>query len=227
MRLNVRPNGSSSNNPFPAMTRDRSSRHTVNAKGRIKMFKTLALMGAAACLVAPAIANAHSVTQTHFLETAKPYAPYEFLIGDWYSKLASQGVVIHQQFKWGPDKSYITYASYLAMPGKPEQLHFEGMMVWDGKSKGLDFLFALQPGSGAQEKGTVTAQGDGTIVREIAMTSSDADLDHFRQTFRKAPGGKVLTSMMEKTANGWKLDPPGEIVMERTPSSADSTSAKP
>ena len=184
-------------------------------------------MSAAAWLVAPAIANAHSVTQTHFLEVAKPYAPYEFLIGDWYSKLGNQGVVIHQQFKWGPAKSYITYASYLALPGKPEQLHFEGMMVWDGKSKALDFLFALQPGSGAQEKGTVTAQADGTIVRDIAMTASDADVDHFRQTFRKAAGGRVLTSMMERTAKGWKLDPPGEIVMEKAPSTADPIGATP
>jgi hypothetical protein len=107
------------------------------------MFKRLILIGTAAWLAGPTIANAHSVTQTHFLETAKPYAPYEFLIGDWYSRLATQNVVIHQQFKWGPDRSYITYASYLVVPGKPEQLHFEGMMVWDGKSKALDFLFAL------------------------------------------------------------------------------------
>lgn len=181
------------------------------------MFKRLVLIGAAAWFAEPTIANAHSVTQTHFLETAKPYAPYEFLIGDWYSKLATQNVVIHQQFRWGPGKSYITYASYLALPGKPEQLHFEGMMIWNAKSNALDFLFALQPGSGAQEKGTVIAQPDGTIVRDIAMTASDADLDHFRQTFRKAAGGKVLTSMMEQTTKGWKLDPPGEIVMEKAP----------
>ena len=189
------------------------------------MFKKMVLMGATAGLFVPAIASAHSVTQTHFLEIGKPYAPYEFLIGDWYSKLASQNVVIHQQFKWGPGKSYITYASYLVLPGKPEQLHFEGMMVWNGKSKVLDFLFTLQPGSGAQEKGTIRAEADGTIVRDIAMTSSDADVDYFRQTFRKTAGGKVLTSMMEKTAKGWKLDAPGEIPMEQAPPSANPTPA--
>jgi hypothetical protein len=191
------------------------------------MFTRLILIGAAAWAVGPTIANAHSVTQIHFLETAKPYAPYEFLIGDWYSKLASQNVVIHQQFKWGPGKSYITYASYIVQPGKPEQLHFEGIMVWNGKSKTLDFLFALQPGSGAQEKGTVHAEPDGTVVRNIAMTASDADIDDFRQTFRKTPAGQVLTSMMERTATGWKLDPPGEIVMERASSSADPVATKP
>jgi hypothetical protein len=181
------------------------------------MFKRLSLIGAAALAMAPTIADAHSVPQTHFLESAKPYAPYEFLIGDWYSKLATQNLVIHQQFKWGPGKSYITYASYMASPGKPEQLHFEGMMVWDGKSKALDFLFALQPGSGAQEKGTVTADADGTVVRHIAMTAADGDLDRFRQTFRKTPAGQVITGMMEQTATGWKLNPPGEILMEKAP----------
>lgn len=191
------------------------------------MFKLLPFVGAAALLATPTIAGAHSVAQTHFLDTAKPYAPYEFLIGDWYSKLAGQDMVIHQQFKWGPAKSYIVYASYLALPGKPEQLHFEGMMVWDGKSKGLDFLFALQPGSGAQEKGSVTAQSDGSIVREVAMTAPDGDLDHFRQTFRKTDDGRVMTSMMEETATGWKLDPPGEIVMEKSPNNPQSAPAKP
>lgn len=183
------------------------------------MFKRLSWTAAGLFLAAPTIANAHSVPQSHFLQTAKAYAPYEFLIGDWYSKIAGQDMVIHQQFKWGPGQSYIMYASYLVQPGKPEQLHFEGMMVWDGKTKGLDFLFALQPGSGAHEKGTVTIQADGSILREIAMTAPDGDIDNFRQTFRKAAGGKVVTSMMEQTDTGWKLEPPGEILMEKESSS--------
>lgn len=191
------------------------------------MFKRLLLIGAGAWAMVPTISTAHSVTQTHFLETSRPYAPYEFLIGDWFSRIPGQDMVIHQQFKWGPGKSYIVYASYLALPGKPEQLHFEGMMTWNGKSKSLDFLFALQPGSGAQEKGTVVAQPDGTIVREIAMTDGDGDLDHFRQTFRKVAGGKVVTSMMEQTGASWKLDPPGEIVMAQKSTAVDSSSTAP
>ena len=189
------------------------------------MFKRLLLIHAAALLAAPTIASAHSVTQTHFLETAKPYAPYEFLIGDWYTKLAGQDMVIHQQFSWGPGKSYIMYATYMALPGKPEQLHFTGMMVWNGKSKALDFLFSLQPGSGAQEKGTVNVQSDGSILREIAMTAPDGDLDRFRQMFRKLAGGKVATRMMKQTGTGWKLDPPGEIVMEKTSNGAQPASS--
>jgi hypothetical protein len=190
------------------------------------MIKRLLLIGAAAWLMAPTIASAHSVAETRFLEMAKPYAPYEFLIGDWYSKLAGQDMMIHQQFKWGPGKSYIVYASYLVPAGKPEQLHFEGMMVWNGKSKALDFLFAVQPGSGAQEKGTVSVQSDGSIVRDVQMTDDDGDIDHFRQIFRKLPLGKVVTSVMEQTATGWKSSPPGEIVMERTSATSVSASTK-
>jgi hypothetical protein len=179
------------------------------------MFKRLSLIGAAASFAIPSVANAHSVPSTHFLETAKPYAPYEMLIGDWYTKLADQHATIHQRFKWGPGKSYILYSTYMIAEGHPEQLHFEGMMVWNGKSKALDFLFVLQPGSGAEEKGSVKAQADGTIVREVEMTDDDGDLEHFRQTFRSAAGGKLVTSMSRQTAKGWVTDAPGEIVMEK------------
>jgi len=178
----------------------------------------LLIMGAAAWLFVPTMASAHSVANTHFLEMAKPYKPYEFLIGDWYSKLAGQDITIHQQFKWGPGRSYIIYASYVAPAGKPEQLHFEGMMVWNGQSKALDFLFALQPGSGAQEKGTVTVQADGSVVRDVQMTDDDGDRDHFRQTFRMLDGGKVVTGIMEETPGGWKSSPPGDVVMKRAAS---------
>ena len=180
------------------------------------MINRLLLLGAGAWLAAQSLATAHTIAQTHFLETAQPYAPYEFLIGDWYSKVANQDMVIHQQFKWGPGKSYIIYATYLVLPGKPEQLHFEGMMVWDGKSKALDFLFAVQPGSGAEEKGTVVADADGSVVRDVEMVDGDGDArDHFRQTFRKLLDGKVATSEMHQTAKGWESSPPGEIVMEK------------
>jgi len=189
------------------------------------MKKRLLIMGAAAWLFVPTIASAHSVANTHFLEMAKPYKPYEFLIGDWYSKLSGQDITIHQQFKWGPHKSYIVYASYMAPAGKPEQLHFEGIMVWNGKSKALDFLFALQPGSGAQEKGTVTVQADGSVVRDVQLTDDDGDRDHFRQTFRMLDGGKVATGIMEETPGGWKSSPLGDIVMERGASPTDPDSA--
>ena len=136
------------------------------------------------------------------------------------------GLIIGDFFMAGSWAIYglFSYASYLVLPGKPEQLHFTGMMVWNGKSKALDFLFSLQPGSGAQEKGTVTVQSDGSILREIAMIAPDGDLDRFRQIFRKLAGGKAATRMMEQTATGWKLDPPGEIVMEKVPNGSEPAS---
>ena len=88
-------------------------------------------------------------------------------------------------------------------------------MVWNGKSKKLDFLFAVQPGSGDQEKGTVEVQADGSIVRTVELTGADADRDQLRQIFRKLRDGKVTTSVMEQTVQGWTMNPPGEIVMDR------------
>jgi hypothetical protein len=170
---------------------------------------------AAAALVAPASALAHPVAPSHFVETAKPYAPYEFLIGDWYSKLGAENMRIHQRFEWGPGHSYINYATILEMPGKPEHLHFQGMMVWNGKAKALDFLFAVEPGSGVEEKGTVAVQPDGSVVREVELTDGEGKGERFRQSFRKGEGGAVVTTLSQLTDKGWRLNPPGEIVMTR------------
>src|SRR6266496_1325831 len=129
--------------------------------------KQLYLFVAICSAAAAGPALAHVVPPSHFLETAKPYATYEFLIGDWYSKPKGEEVTVHQQFRWGPNKSYITYATYMDVPGKPEQLHFEGMMVWNGKTSALDYLFVVQPGSGVQERGTVRTEPDGSVIREV------------------------------------------------------------
>ena len=187
------------------------------------MFKQLLVIGAAAALVASSAAGAHEVAPSHFLETAKPYAPYEFLIGDWYSSIPGQPMTIHQQFRWGPDKAYIVYSTYMDVAGRPEQLHFEGMMVWNGKAKALDFLSAVQPPSGAEEKGTVSLEPDGSIVREVEMTDSSGKGERYRQTFRKAVDGKVVTNMAEQTAKGWEVQPPGDLVMERHSSTAEAS----
>ena len=184
------------------------------------MIKRLLIISAGASLVAPASAVAHGVAASRYLETAKPYAPYEFLIGDWYSKV--EGITVHQQFGWGPGKAYLTYSTFMVLPGKPEMLHFGGMMVWNGKSKALDFLFTLQPPTGAEEKGTMSVEPDGSVVRESEMTDSSGKTERLRQTFRKADSGTVVTSMAEETARGWKVNPPGDIVMRRQTQTADA-----
>ena len=163
-----------------------------------------------------AAASAHPVAVSNFLQTASPYAPYEYLIGDWYSPLPG-GVTIHQQFKWGPAKSHIVYATYMTEPGKPEHLHFEGMMVWNGKSKLLDFLFAVEPPSGVDEKGSVRADADGTIVREVEMTDPKGAVSHFRQTFRRTGAKSAVTVLLRQTDKGWESTIPGadQIAMTR------------
>ena len=180
------------------------------------MFNRILLVAATAALTATA-ASAHPVAPSHFLETAKPYAPYEFLNGDWYTKPKGEDMTIHQQFKWGPGQSYITYATYMSMPGKPEHLHFEGMMVWNGKAKALDFLFAVEPGTGVEEKGTVTAQADGSVVRQVEMTDGTGKPGRFRQVWKRGADGTVVTTLSEQTAKGWQTQPPGDLVMTKQP----------
>jgi hypothetical protein len=183
----------------------------------IAMFKRLIVISGAAALVAPTAGNSHAVEPSQFLTTERPYAPYEFLIGNWSSRLESDKMSIRQQFKWGPNRSYITYATYMTADGHPEELHFEGMMVWNGKSKALDFLFAVAPGSGAEEKGTISAQADGSVVRDVELTDAAGKGGRFRQSFRRSADGTIVTSITRKTANGWETSPPGEIVMARRP----------
>jgi hypothetical protein len=175
--------------------------------------RVLLLAGAGALLAAAA--SAHPVAASNFLETANPYAPYEYLIGDWYSPLSGGGS-IHQQFKWGPRKAYISYTTYMAEPGKPEHLHFEGIMMWNGKSSALDFLFAVEPPSGVEEKGTVRAGADGTIVREVEMTDGKGAVSHFRQTFRRTGANSAVTMLLRQTDKGWESTIPGVGQIEMT-----------
>ena len=183
------------------------------------MFKPLLIIGVAAVLVAPASASAHAVQQNHYLATAKPYAPYEFLIGDWYTKLPQENVLIHQQFAWGPGKGSISYATYFNAPGQQEHLHFGGLIIWNGKSKALDYLFAVEPDSGTQEKGTFTVQPDGSVIREVGATYPNGNVTQNRQTFRKLPDGNVEMDLLDRKPSGWASSMPAgkPIIMSRTP----------
>ena len=173
---------------------------------------------AAALLVAPTAANAHEVRQTHFLATAKVYAPYEFLIGDWYTKLPEGNMVIHQQFSWGPGRGSINYMTFFGPPGREEHFHFGGFMAWNGKSRALDYLFAVEPDSGVQEKGTLMVQRDGSIIRDILETHPDGTVEHNRQTFRKLADGTVSMDLLDRKPSGWASSLPAgkPIIMSRT-----------
>ena len=143
------------------------------------------------------------------------HSAYEWLLGNWFSK--NGGMTIRQSLALDPNKAFVTYATYLGAPGQKERLHFEGVMLWNGKSKAFDYLFAVEPGSGSQERGTIRAEQDGSIVREVELTAADGAVSQFRQTFRKTGPQSAETSLMRKTAAGWEPNFPGSdrILMVR------------
>ena len=170
------------------------------------MNKAIAWLAVLATAI-PATVTAHPNAPSSFLETAKPYAKYEFLIGDWRGQVG--GTNLREEFRWGPNKSYIFFSTYMAAYGKPEQLHFEGMMVWNAKTDVLDYVVAVEPGSGVQEKGIIRAEPGGTIVREVELTDARGKTGHFRQTFQLNGADAVTTSVMRQTAKGWEPTFPG------------------
>lgn len=151
---------------------------------------------------------------------ANLYGAYEFLIGDWYSKpTGGPDVTIHQNFKWGIEKSYIFYTTLTREKDKPEAVHFEGMLVWNGATKGLDYVIASEPGSGGQEQGTLHVDPDGAVVREVTMITAAGKSQVFRQRFWSTGADTVMTSLMRKTPTGWEPNFPGseKIAMSRRP----------
>ena len=149
---------------------------------------------------------------------ANPYTAYEFLIGDWYSRpTGGPDIAIHQNFRWGTRQSFIYYTTSTSMNGAPEAVHFEGMLVWNGQTHELDYVVALEPGSGGQERGTLHVEPDGAVVREVTMTAANGRVAHFRQTFRRTGPDTAMTSLMRQTATGWEPNFPGSdnIAMTR------------
>ena len=72
-----------------------------------------------------------------------PFAPYEFLIGEWDVKSeVDESPMAVQRVRWGPNRSYIWYAVALLTDGS-EEPHLEGMLVWNGVHKNLDMLFVM------------------------------------------------------------------------------------
>lgn len=90
------------------------------------------------------------------------------------------------------------------------------MIVWNAKARNLDYLFVIEPGSYAQERGVIRVEG-GEIVRDVILTGGDGAVGDFRQTFRKTGADTALTSVMRKTATGWAPTFPGSdaLVMKR------------
>lgn len=148
---------------------------------------------------------------------ANPYAPYAFLIGEWESD-EQMGAFV-QRFRWGPNNSYIQFSiSLTGAPGVAEHLHFEGIAIYNGANRNLDFLVAIEPGSFGQEHGTLHIEPDGLVVREVTLVSANGRTEHFRQTFRSTGANTAATSLVRQAADGsWAPNFPGSdnIAMRR------------
>jgi hypothetical protein len=163
--------------------------------------------------------------------SANPWERYEFLIGKWtVSPTAGGSPVATAQFRWGPNRSYIWYAGSLILDGV-ERPHFEGLLVWNGVEHHLDMLLSMDLERGlVQEQGSLHAEADGTVVREITATYAEGSRPiggppagragasaHFRQTFKPDGPDRVMTSVLRQTEKGWTATFPGSdrLVMTR------------
>ena len=178
-----------------------------------------------ACTIAglalsPAFAQ-HPTTPAQADVAKQSYQPFEWLIGDWDSP-GGANETIHQRLRFGPDRAYITNSTYIGRVGGAEQLHFEGIMVWNGRTEMLDYVFAVAPGSGIQEKGTIRVEVDGLVVREVELTDAKGAVTNFRQTFRSTGKDSAVTSLMRQGANGWQPNFPGSDRIEMRRRAASS-----
>ena len=129
------------------------------------------------------------------------------------------------RWRWGPGKTYVWYSGALLLDGR-EEPSWEGMLVWNGVRKSLDFLVVLEPASGhlVQEQGTLHVEPDGTVVREITAfysegsaapptwdkaTGADGASARYRQTFKLDGPDRILSAVVRKRNHGWIPNFPG------------------
>jgi hypothetical protein len=199
---------------------------SIGEKHRMSSSRLLAAVLFSAALFNSAAAQAHEPNAQHtghqVVQSAEDhYAPYAFLIGDWNSEVAgAHAFSIRQTYSWGHDHADIQAAAYVLIPGREEDLHFEGIMTWNQAHQNLDFLFMHEPGTGGQEAGVIHTETDGSIVREITETTGTGVVRHSRQTWRRVNDNTLVTSMTHQNADGsWAPNFPGSdnLVMTRRP----------
>lgn len=171
------------------------------------MFKSILMTAAIGVLLAaPAAAQQQSAAAA-----ASPYAPYDWLIGDWQSEGG-----LRELITYGTKQSYLRFQAFFPTKEEPQHLHFEGIALWNAKTKRLDYLFAVEPGSGVQENGTYRVEAEGTIIREVELIDASGKAGTFRQTFRRTGTNTAITSVMRQTATGWEPTFPGGERIELT-----------
>ena len=161
---------------------------------------------------------------------AKPYAAFQFLIGEWTVSAEGGGPAIGiARFRWGPNQSYIWCSSSFFLNGA-ERPHFEGLLMWNGVHKNLDTLIAMDLENGlVQESGVMSVGPDGTVVREVTASYSEGvrpigqptagpegATARFRQTYRQAGPDKVVTRVMRQSGKDWVPTFPGSDRLEMT-----------
>jgi hypothetical protein len=145
-------------------------------------------------------------TQAQPATVDEAYAPYARLIGVW----ETNGGQIVQHFSWGPSRSYILYSTTTREPDAADEVHFEGILLYNPHSQNLDVLIALQPGSLMQERGTAHAEPDGSIIRDVELLGPNGASQRFRQTFRLTSANAGETSLMRDNGQGgWTPNFPG------------------
>ncbi len=166
-------------------------------------------------------ATPSALAQEAGTETPPAYAPYEFLIGEWDAGPAGGAVSFIDRFSWGPRRAYI-WQSVALVQSNGEHLHFEGPMMWNAATRRLDFLFAIEPNSLAQERGEVSVGENGAIVRDVTLTYADGRQATFRHIIRSTGADTAEASMMRRTPQGgWAPEFPGSdrLLMRRRSSS--------
>jgi hypothetical protein len=170
-----------------------------------------ALGALAICACAAGETQAQNATSHAQTVSVDPYAPYEFLIGEWDTTGSGSGAAVAvQRFRWGPRRGYILYSTSTLDSDGEERLHFEGVILYNAASRSMDFLIALEPGSLSQERGTLKIEADGSITRDVTLIAANGTISRHRQTFRASGPNSAFTTLMRQTTDGgWAPNFPG------------------
>ena len=131
------------------------------------------------------------------------------LIGEWAVGPPGAAPAFVEKFSWGASGSYVWVTVVLLRAPGDEHLHLEGLVVFNAATKRYDYVFVVEPGSLAQERGEFRVEADGTIIRDVVLTAADGKTSDFRQTFRRLEEGKFQTTLMRRSADGWSPSFPG------------------
>ena len=81
--------------------------------------------------------------------------------------------------------------------------------IWNASTKRFDYLFAVEPGSLAQERGEFRIEADGRIIRDVVLTDGKGRTSNFRQTFLRLDEDRFQTTLMRQTTENWTPTFPG------------------